>query len=384
MRILHCIRGLANSSGTTHIVGPLAEAQARLGHEVEVFYVSKPNAPSVIPDSKLVSSHEFPMTWKTRQLGWSEAFRKEMRRRVREFDVVHIHAIWNYVTWMAMREAQRAGVPYVVAPQGSLETWALGRSSRLKSLYGLLGERRLYDEAAAMQTLTDAESRQCREFGIKAPAAILPNGVDLRVVDAPQGELKLRERLGLPGNSRVLLFLSRVFPKKGLDLLIPAFASVQAELPDWHLVIAGDDAGSGYRQEMEELARANGGEGRIWFLGEVQGSEKFAALRDADAFALSSYSEGLPVAVVEAMASRLPVLITPGCNIPEVESQEAGWVCKPTREAVEGVLRRALSDVSELERRGTRARGLVEEIFNWPRIAERSIAIYESFLPVAA
>lgn len=384
MRILHCIRGLANSSGTTHIVGPLAEAQARLGHEVEIFYVTKPNAPSVIPDRALVTSREFPMTWKTRQLGWSEAFRKEMRKRVHEFDVVHIHAIWNYVTWMAMREAQRAGVPYVVAPQGSLETWALGRSSKLKSLYGLLGERRLYDEAAAMQALTETESRQCREFGIKAPSAILPNGVDLQVVDAPEGELKLRERFGLSKESRVLLFLSRVFPKKGLDLLIPAFASVLKELPDWHLVIAGDDAGSGYRREMEELAHSNGGEGRIWFLGEVQGAEKFAALRDADAFTLSSYSEGLPVAVVEAMASRLPVLITPGCNIPEAESREAGWICKPTREAMERTLRSALADPAELKRRGGRARSLVEEVFNWPRIAERSIDIYQSFLRLAA
>ena len=378
MKIIHCIRGLANSSGTTHIVGPLAEAQARLGNEVSVFYVSKPDQQAVVPDSALVESREFPMSWPTRHLGWSRSYRAALRETVGSYDVVHIHAIWNYPTWMAMKEAKRAGVPYMVAPQGSLEAWALGRSAKLKRLYGVLGERRFYDDASAMQALTENEAAQCRAFGIAAPCEILPNGVDLAGIDAATVKGRgLNERLGLDSEAKVLLFLGRVFPKKGLDVLIPAFAEVARNLPDWHLVVAGDDSGTGYRKVMEDVASASEGAERIHFIGEVRGDDKFAALKSAQAFALTSYSEGLPVAVVEAMACGLPVLVTPGCNVPEVAEADAGWVCNADQKAVAETLKQMLSSGGELESRGEKARCLVEAKFTWPIIAERSIEIYD-------
>lgn len=376
VRILHVIRGLANSSGTTHVVGPLAEAQAQLGHEVEVLFVSKPGEPSVVPDPGLVRSRECPMTVRSRQYGWSRSFARAMREAVRRVDVVHIHAIWNYPTWCAMREAHRAGIPYVVAPQGSLEDWALGRRRRVKRLYSAIAEKPYFDRAAAIQALTCAEARQCQQFGIRAPARILPNGVDRSVLSDTILPAGLRAELGLPAHALLYLFVGRLFPKKGLDQLIPAFSRLVAECPDAFLLIAGHDAGSGYRRELETLIQATRAAGHFWFLGEVRGMRKFHVLRGADVFVLPSYSEGLPVAVLEAMASRLPVIVTPGCHLPQVVEVQAGWSTEPAADQLLDGLREAARDAGERRRRGQLGQKLVEKYFTWDKIAAQSVDLY--------
>jgi glycosyltransferase involved in cell wall biosynthesis len=375
LRILHVIRGLANSSGTTHIVGPLAEAQARQSHSVKVLFVEKTKEPAIVPNPSLVESQGFPMSVPSER-GWSRPFARAFSSAVRNTDIVHVHAIWNFPTWYAMREAHRAGVPYVVAPQGSLEEWALNRGRRLKAVYASVAEKPYFDRAAAMQALTAAEASQCRRFGIKAPVMILPNGVDLSSVDHKTEKADLRAELSLPSNAVLFLFLGRVFPKKGLDLLIPAFARLAAARKDTFLVIAGDDGGNGYRASMERLAQSLGIKRRVHFLGEVCGDRKFAVLRGADAFVLSSYSEGLPVAVLEAMACRCPVIVTPNCNLSEVKDRKAGWLVEPNVDSVLTGLNEASRSAEERQRRGENARSLVEEHFTWDRIASESIRFY--------
>lgn len=376
MRILHVVRGLANSSGTTHIVGPLAEAQARLGHRVDVFFVEKPHAPAVVPDPDLVSSHAFPMSVPTEHLGWSRPFAKAIAAAVSKADVVHVHAIWNYPTFCTMRAAHRAKVPYVVAPQGSLESWALGRSRYLKAVYAAVAEKPYFDRAASMQALTEVEAAQCKAFGIRAPVRILPNGVNLEVLDRAMAPSGLRRELSLTTGATVLLFLGRLFPKKGLDLLFPAFARLASTEPGVHLVVAGDDGGTGYRDTVLRMIADSGVSDRVHMLGEVQGMRKVGVLRSADVFMLPSYSEGLPVAVLEAMACERPVVVTPHCNLPEIQAAEAGWVTEASVEGVLQGLRQAVASADERRRRGANGRRLVEQRFTWPRIAVDSVALY--------
>ena len=376
MNILHVIRGLANSSGTTHIVGPLAEAQARLGQQVSVYFVEKAGEAAVVPDPALVESRCFPMTIRSRHYGWSRPLRAALRQQIDSFDVVHIHAIWNYATWSAMRQACRARVPYLVAPQGSLEDWALGRSRYPKRLYAALFEKRLFDRAAGMQALTAAEAEQCQAYGIKAPAMILANGVDLQRIDASGEAADLRAELGLPQDERLLLFLGRLFPKKGLDILAEGFGRLIRTRDDITLLIAGHDAGTGYELEVRAMLAACGAEKKARFLGEIRDDRKFQVLRGVDAFALTSYSEGLPIAVLEAMGTARPVIVTPGCNIPEVHEHEAGWMTETDPGACSQTLQQAFEDQDELQRRGQNARRLVEARFTWNRIAEASLEIY--------
>ncbi len=378
MKILHVIRGLANSSGTTHIVVPLSEEQARLGCAVTVLHVRKGAQPPVIPDPALVTSQCFPATLPLDNPGVSWGFARALKTHIKTFDVVHIHAVWNFPTWLTMRTAWKAGVPYMVAPQGSLEPWAFAHGSRVRRIYARQVERPLLARATRLQALTETEAEQFRAFGLNTPTAIIPNGVTADWLDGERSHLAAR--LNLPPGSQTLLFLSRVHPKKGLDLLLRAFAATLSTLPGVVLVVAGSDAGSGYGEQMRALAGELGLGERCRFIGEVRGAEKRAVLTGADAYALASHSEGLPVAVVEAMASALPVLITPGCNLPEVAAVEAGLIVEPQVDAVAAGLRTLFADPARMRAWGMQGRALVRERFTWPQIARNTLAVYEDMI----
>ena len=147
-------------------------------------------------------------------------------------------------------------------------------------------------------------------------------------------------------------------------------------LPNLHLVVAGHDAGNGHGRRVRELTRSHSVSDRVHFVGEVRGEEKPRTLFGADAFVLSSYTEGLPVAAIEAMAARLPVILTPGCNLPEVKKAGAGVIVSPSPRAVAAGIRKVFESESDLQRMGQNARGLVERKFTWDRIARRMLRAY--------
>lgn len=374
MRVAHVIRGLANSSGTTHIVIPLAEAQAELGCQVSVFHVDKPGQESLAPDPTKVSSERFSLSLPLDNPGVSFPFQRAFARRVREFDVVHIHAVWNFPTWQAMRLAERAGVPCVVAPQGSFDPWALGRNAWGKRLYGALTERPLLRRVALLQAVTAKELDQLRRAGFQGPATVIPNGIPHRLFDRARPP-PLSVQLGLPEGERTLLFLSRVHPKKGLDLLIEAHARLRRD----HrvtLVVAGTDRGSGYLAQMRRLAERAGAGAHVRFLGEVAGAAKLDVLQGADAYALLSRSEGLPVALLEALGAGLPCVASRECNLPEIAEAGAGWLVEPSTASGLAALRELFSNRLEAQRRAGRGVELIAQRYTWQAIARQTLEVY--------
>lgn len=368
---------MANSSGTTHIVGPLAEAQARAGSIVSVFCVEKGSEPPVLPDPELVESRAFPWTLALDNPGVSILFARELTSRIRTFDVVHIHAIWNFPTWWAMRSAYRAGVPYIVSPQGSMDPWALRHKGWQKRLYGPLVEMPLLKKASCLQALTAKEAAQFRSMGMRNRIEVIPNGVAtgaLSRAGSPDPGY-----FGLSSNHATLIFLSRVHPKKGLDLLIDAAALLKNELPELKIVIAGSDGGSGYRETIETRCRKKNVERMFTFVGELSGEKKWNALLAADAFVLSSYSEGLPVAALEAMGVGLPVVVSEECNLPEVQLAGAGYVSaidvRHLANAIKNIFSLTPAERIEMGRRG---RKLVSRSFAWPSIADATLNCYNA------
>jgi glycosyltransferase involved in cell wall biosynthesis len=211
---------------------------------------------------------------------------------------------------------------------------------------------------------------------------ILANGVDLHRIDGSGEPADLRAELGLPQEERLLLFLGRLFPKKGLDILAAALGRLIGTRDDISLLIAGHDAGTGYEQQVRCMLAASGAARKTRFLGEISGNRKFQVLRAVDVFVLTSYSEGLPIAVLEAMGAARPVIVTPGCNIPEVQQHEAGWITEPDPEACAQTLQWAFKDEHELRRRGENARRLIERQFTWDRIAASSLEIYRRMVGI--
>lgn len=277
-----------------------------------------------------------------------------------------------------MKSAWRVGTPYIVAPQGSLEPWALASGSWQRRFYARQVERPYLDRATRLQALSRAEEEQCRSFGLSAPTAIIPNAVDEAWLHVERGNLA--QDLGLAPGTKTLLYLSRLHPKKGLDILVRAFAEFSQETQAVDLVIAGGDAGSGYRAAIESLIAELGVSSRCHLIGEVRGARKRGIIAGADAYALTSHSEGLPVAVVEAMSCGVPVLITPGCNLPEVFDADAGVTVEPTPEAALAGVRELFASPERMETLGRNARSLVERTFTWPRVARLAVAVYEEMI----
>jgi poly(glycerol-phosphate) alpha-glucosyltransferase len=293
--------------------------------------------------------------------------------------VLHLHGLWRGKSLAAWRTGRRLGVPCVISPRGMLDPWAVRNARWKKRLTGWLFENRNLRDAACLHALCDSEAESIRAYGLKNPIAVIPNGIDVLEQSVQGSQFKVQ---GLSGQSlKTLLFLGRIHPKKGLRELIEAWktfrgAGDRRQEAGWKLVVAGwDDGGclEGLKRQVAELGLAES----IHFTGPVYGGEKDALLRRADAFVLPSFSEGLPMAILEAWAYGLPVIMTRECNLPEGARHGAAILTEPRPEALVEALRmlQAMTG-AEREAMGGRGRQLAKEAYAWPRLAAQMLEVY--------
>jgi len=293
-------------------------------------------------------------------------------------DLLHVEGLWMYPSMAAVRWAAGNGAYLLVSPRGMLDSWAMRNSAWKKRLAGLLYENAHLNAAACLHALCASEYKSIRAYGLRNPVAIVPNGVDLPSEPSDCGQPEWKNLL--PGHSQVLLFIGRIHPKKGLNHLLHAWARVKQESSSaaepWHLVIAGWEEG-GHQKELEQLSLTLRLGESIHFVGPQFYQQKDASLIRAAAFILPSFSEGLPMAVLEAWSYRLPVLMTPQCNLPEGFVAKAAIAVSPEAASIAVGLRK-LFGMTELERRamGDRGRRLVEERFSWPTVAASMRSVY--------
>ena len=258
----------------------------------------------------------------------------------------------------------------VVSPRGMLEPWALRRSRGKKSdCLATAGLRPSLSRAAVIHALCDEEAESIRNVVPNVPIAVVPNGVDL------PGELSASRGL----RQREILFLGRIHPKKGISLLLEAWASVVAmRVRDWRLIIAGWDDG-GHAEALKSAAARLGLGDSVIFSGPAFGEQKERLFRSAAAFILPSFSEGLPMAVLEAWSYGLPVLMTDACHLPEGFAANAAIRIDPTPESIATALLQLMSGMSDAEREAMGARGrlLVEKRFSWNYIGAEMCKIYD-------
>jgi poly(glycerol-phosphate) alpha-glucosyltransferase len=262
-----------------------------------------------------------------------------------------------------------------------LDAWALRVSAWKKKLAACLFERAVLSEAACVHVLNEPELASVRAFGLKNPVCVIPNGIELP--EEPSSSLPPWEGR-LPPGARVLLYLGRLHPKKGLRHLIEAWSFVRKgewrEAREWHLVVAGWDQ-SGHRAELQAQAVAADLSDSVHFLGPQFGAAKAAAYDHADAFILPSFSEGLPMVVLEAWAHALPVLMTPECNLSAgFQTEAAIRVEASTSGVVAGLDELFRMTDPEREAMGWRGRSLVATRFTWPRVATEMRAVYDWLL----
>ena len=283
----------------------------------------------------------------------------------------HRHGLWTYPSWAVARAARRNDCPYVVSVHGMLNRPALRVSPLRKRVAGRLFERRFLNEAACVHALSEAEAHACRDYGVSSPIAIIPNGIE-PVAPAPETTSPW------PADRRVLLYLGRLHPIKGLPDLIAAFGAqaARAAAGNWHLVLAGPDQNN-HRRTLESQVAALGIGERILFAGPVHGAEKDAMLQHCSTLVLPSTSEAHAVAVLEAWSHGRPVLVTEACGLPFVEAEGIGLSASGSGAALSEALAR-LFDLADHERgaMGRRARAYVSAHYRWDEAARKMAGVY--------
>jgi glycosyltransferase involved in cell wall biosynthesis len=301
---------------------------------------------------------------------------------VRDSDVVHAHGLYVGPNLVFGREARRQRKALVYHVHGMFEPYILRRSRWKKRLVHWLFEDRNIRDVRFWRALTAIEADQIAATGARQPIAVIPNGLDVTDFARPaDGDRPICTPLieRLPKRSRRLLFLGRIHPKKGLMLLLPAWARICPQAKDWELVIAGPDEG-GHLEEVRARVAELGIGDRVIFTGLVQGDEKVRLLYSADLFVLPSYSEGLPMSVLEALACEVPVIATRESNVGDLLAEGAGWECAAAVDTLAEALEQAIR-ASESERadRGSTGRRVVEARYAWPAVVQelqRACAAY--------
>lgn len=295
-----------------------------------------------------------------------------LMRNVSTFDVVHIHALFSFTSVAAAFAAHYHHVPYIVRPLGTLNTYGFEqRRPLLKRLSFRHIERHVITHASAVHFTSQEEWDEASALGISLPGVVLPLGV----IGPGQGAVLQAPFVSRPGR-HLVLFLSRLDPKKNVEGLLRAFVTVSSRFPDAHLLIAGDGAAD-YAQSLRELCTSLGLDHVVSWLGHIEGSAKWGALNAADVFVLPSFSENFGIAAAEAMIAGLPCIVGRGVALSQaIETAGAGLITEPEPAAIASALGRVLGDEHLRSRMAPRARALASQQFSGEGMAARLAELY--------
>jgi glycosyltransferase involved in cell wall biosynthesis len=293
-----------------------------------------------------------------------------------EPDILHDNGIWRAHNHRLAALAERHDIPRVVSTRGMLEPWAINHKRLKKRLAWFAYQRRDLKQARCHITTAEAEALNLQHFDLGVPIATVPNGVDLPE-ERPRVVSSGAERVAR-GGPRIALFLGRIYPIKGLPMLIEAWA--HARPAGWILRIAGPDE-AGHQNQLEKAVSAAGLGHVVSFAGPLEYEMKKSAFFDADLFVLPSHSESFGIVVAEALAHGLPVLTTTGAPWSILPENGCGWWVAPTVAGItEGLLQATSKDPETLRLMGAKGRSLVSAKFGWKCAANLILSTYEAVL----
>jgi glycosyltransferase involved in cell wall biosynthesis len=329
-----------------------------------------------VADYKGVPAMFFPL-----QLGesfkYSRPLASWLSANVSHFNLAHIHAVFNHSSVAAAHICNRNGVPYVVRPLGTLDPWSMSQKSLRKHLFWQLSGKGMLRRAAAVHYTTEAEKLATeRLFGLNH-GKVIALGIETKSATTLSRERLAHYFPSLAGDPYVLV-LSRLHPKKGLDVLIEAFLSLAHEpkFAHWRLVLAGD----GPADHVDDLKWRAAASERVIFTGWLDGEKKDAVLSAASLLALPSHQENFGLCVMEAFSHSVPVLLSPHVNLAEeIVLANAGWVATVDKDALQTRLAEALDDEEERARRGRAGKQLSQK-YSWENAARGLADLYRNIL----
>ncbi len=317
----------------------------------------------------------FPIGIGPRRLGRSPMMFRWLKRETLSGDIriIHNHGMWQLNSIYPSRVAKANGIPFVSSPRGALSQWAMNHGSRWKRVFWQLLQRSALQSSSCFHATAESELADIRRLGFKQPVSTIPNGIDIPEIQT------------VPKCSpRTLLFLGRIHPVKGLDMLLPAWKAVEDRFPEWQLKIVGSDVGYGgpvgYSQAMKNLS-ASLRIKRIAFLGEVLGNEKQRLLQQAELFVLPSYSENFGISVAESLAAGTPAIVTKGAPWQNLNLFNAGWHVNTDTDSLVAAFQIALSQTPRtLTEMGDNGRNMMVRFNSWERIGFMMLETYKWLL----
>lgn len=357
--------GRQTAAGTCYSAPALCSVLSDLGMKV-VLHTLAP-APH-FPDRIAVRTYtSAPLLSK---LGLSPAMKHGLRAAARDAAVIHNHGLWMMPNIYAGAAIKRTSCLLMTSPRGMMDPWAWRHHALRKRVVLALGQSAALRATACFHATAPMEAEAIRELGFRAPVAVVHNGVAVPQMDAPEP----RDEAG-----RTLLFLSRIHPKKGIDILLPAWRNVQDRFPDWNLCIVGPDC-DGHLLEMKKLA-ASLGIRRVAFTGRVPENEKSEYYRRAELYVLPTHADNWAVTVADALAHGIPAIVSRMAPWPGLEKHQCGWWIDNTVDSLTQCLRTALGiSPGGLAERGRRGREWVLREFSWAAAGEMMAATYRWML----
>lgn len=295
-------------------------------------------------------------------------------------DIVHQHCLWLANSRTTTILQTKRNVPSVLAPHGSLEPWALQRSAWKKKIALPLYERSNLHNASCLHSLSDQEIAGFRDYGLKNPIANIQNGISQQWLDSKGDSISFRSKFNISPDKRILLYLSRITPIKGIPLLIEALSTIRKKLTDWVLVLAGADEFD-HLKEIQAAVATHNLEKYVIYTGLLKDQLKRDAYDAADLFVLPTKREAAPVVVLEALGAGVPVLTTKGAPWEKLVTYQCGWWADIESGSIAEALKDAMNtSMDELKCMGLRGKELVKAQYTWTQSAQMTIELYEWLL----
>lgn len=381
MKILHIIPSLSkNLDGPANAIGNFCNNLVAKGLGITIYTT---DLHPINYDSLAGLDVKVFKTYKKSNYCFSLGLWQALEENITRYDLIHIHGLWVFPTTIAAYIARKKKVPYIIRPCGMLDYYGVYHTrwkSFKKLLYFNVLERNNLDRASAVHFTSLEELNRAKHLNIKAPPLILPLGIEKNEFLALPPKGGFRNMYPFLKGKKIILFLGRIHYIKGLEILIDAYKNVSDKTDEVFLIIAGHD-NEGYKNVLKNKINALNLSDKVFFTGLVKDKQKIEILTDSDIFCLPSFQENFGIAVAEAMAAGLPVVISDQVNIhSEISDANAGIVTKCDSDEVANAILKIINNDTLKKEMGVNARKLVFDKFSWDKIAEKMIENYQKII----
>jgi len=382
MKVLHVIPSIAKvKGGPTQIILEMVKALRECGVDAEIVTTDDNGSERLdLPLRQRIEYEQVPVWFlprfsqPMRDFIFSADLTCWLWKHLKDYDLLHTHYLFSFAPTCAAAIARQQKIPYIVTPYGMLTPWALAHQQFKKQIYSKI-ERHNLNQSVAIHCSTPEETQDVRNFQVSTPSFIVPYGVHLPTPQ-PQAKQHLHRAYGIPDTTPIILFFSRLHPKKRPDLLLKALKPLASLNHDFHLILAGSGE-SGYLRYLTNLVSSLGLQSQTSMTGFVTGQKKDLLLQGSDLFVLPSFSENFGIAVAEAMAAGLPVIVTPDVQIaPDIAAEKAGLIVEGEVNALTDAITQLLASPDLRQQLGENGKRLVSRRYSWSAIAEKLTSVY--------